>query len=962
MSWSLDVALLVPGLPFQGDTLESKSLGGSETAGLCLARELAALGHRIRVFSRCDRPGFYDGVLYRPLDEFADYAPAAPHDVTIVQRAPEAFVTRMASRLNILWCHDLALGRQATLVKGVLWNVDRIAVLSRFMAEQYLEAYAPLPESVLWTTRNGIDLQGFEGLEAIPRDRKTLLYGARPERGLDVLLEQIFPRLLQEDPEFRLELATYDNPVDHLRPFYAHLDQLCRDFGDRVVRLGPLPKRAYYEHLAHAGVYVYPTPSPLASTFAEISCITAMECQATGLPIVTSARGALPETIAPGAGTLIDGEPWSAEYQDAFVAAVLRYVRDPAAWRAASEAGRQQAPALSWRAIAQEWAEECCWLIRANNDSPHRLAHHFLKRSDVMAARAMLAPLQDPEAQEIRTRIERDWGFSQSPDGRRTQYEKIGQTHTDVFAQVPNEPRFQMLERWFQEHPDIRRVLDFGCAHGGYAINMANRVGREWVGVDIDRYSIDWCERNRRERATTPEALRFMVGDERVDLAGEAPFDCLLLFEILEHVPDPTTVLDHLERWVKPDGYVLITVPYGPWEWMSYETYPHRCHLWEFDPHDLGDLFGKKRDRIVQPMRAGLCHDLGEPIGWHIIEYRVDGTPTGRIDMERKLALQRPRETVSALLIAGPKAEETLHWCLASLKTVADELLLGDTGLSSEGRRIAEQYGAKILPASNPLEAGFETPRNEVLESCRMDWVLWVDSDERLMDGHHLHRYLRRNMFTSYQIRQHNFTCDAAFRPDLPVRCFRRGPRADGMRPRWVGMVHEHVEWGGVNGGPGEAILLNDVHLAHLGHLINSGRRLRFNRNWPLLQKDLETYPDRRLQKHFLCRDHLIAAQEELAQTGVLTPSIRAHCEEVVRLFREHFLGQGGYLLNNDALMYYSDALRILGEGVELVFAVNADKPAPELVRARFASIDEAERELAWRVRETMAPILSQWW
>src|SRR5207245_3605640 len=102
-----------------------------------------------------------------------------------------------------------------------------------------------------------------------------------------------------------------DNPVDHLRGFYEQVNQLMAAHGDRVVYLGALPKAQLHEHLATAGVYVYPTPSPALPTFNEVSCILAMEAQAAGLPIVTSRRGALPETIAEGAGSLLDGEATS---------------------------------------------------------------------------------------------------------------------------------------------------------------------------------------------------------------------------------------------------------------------------------------------------------------------------------------------------------------------------------------------------------------------------------------------------------------------------------------------------------------------------------------------------------------------------------------------------------------------------------------------------------------------------
>ncbi len=57
------------------------------------------------------------------------------------------------------------------------------------------------------------------------------------------------------------------------------------------------------------------------NTFAETSCITAMEAQAAGCAIVTSKLAALPETVA-NAGIMIEGEPGSPAYLDSFSTAV----------------------------------------------------------------------------------------------------------------------------------------------------------------------------------------------------------------------------------------------------------------------------------------------------------------------------------------------------------------------------------------------------------------------------------------------------------------------------------------------------------------------------------------------------------------------------------------------------------------------------------------------------------------
>jgi hypothetical protein len=134
----LDFVLAVPGLPFNGETVAKQSLGGSETAGYYIARELAALGHRVTMFTNGE-PGLWDDVQYLSLDNWRQYIAFTGHDVSIVQRSPMMFAPKLASKLNWLWCHDLALKRSETELKSVLWNVDRVLVLSEFMRKQYQE-------------------------------------------------------------------------------------------------------------------------------------------------------------------------------------------------------------------------------------------------------------------------------------------------------------------------------------------------------------------------------------------------------------------------------------------------------------------------------------------------------------------------------------------------------------------------------------------------------------------------------------------------------------------------------------------------------------------------------------------------------------------------------------------------------------------------------------------------------
>ena len=92
------------------------------------------------------------------------------------------------------------------------------------------------------------------------------------------------------------------------------------------------------------------------NTFEETSCITAIEAQAAGCAIVTSAFGALPETVGK-AGILIPGEPGSTDYINQFIDAVNRLLSDDSRLEAYSDAAKRQSERYAWSAIASRFAE-----------------------------------------------------------------------------------------------------------------------------------------------------------------------------------------------------------------------------------------------------------------------------------------------------------------------------------------------------------------------------------------------------------------------------------------------------------------------------------------------------------------------------------------------------------------------------------------------------------------------------
>jgi len=353
---SLRFMFFVAGMPFQGDSHGKKALGGSETAGLYMARGLAARGHQVEMFCQCEQPGIYEGVEYRRIDDFPRYAMDTndPHDVTVIQRVPNPLMVTLASHVQWWWMHDLALRRYVEMVRGVSWNVNAILTVSEWHRQQMLEVYG-LEKDLVVATRNGIDLGLIQSVEGPPeRDLNSLVYTARPERGMDILLESIFPRLLQARPTLTLTLAGYENYVQELQPLYQKIQMLVARFGGRVRHVGALTKPDLYRLYKSSALYLYP------SDFEEVSCITAMEVAACGLPFVASDRAALPETCLPEASLLIPLDEVhqgarNVEYQNRFVTATLDLLNDPARMQAMSAAGIAGAVKYDWAGVAAEW-------------------------------------------------------------------------------------------------------------------------------------------------------------------------------------------------------------------------------------------------------------------------------------------------------------------------------------------------------------------------------------------------------------------------------------------------------------------------------------------------------------------------------------------------------------------------------------------------------------------------------
>ncbi len=130
-------------------------------------------------------------------------------------------------------------------------------------------------------------------------------------------------------------------------------------------------------------------------------------------------------------------------------------------------------------------------------------------------------------------------------------YRKARNTHASIVRESCLRTAQSQL-RLIQKHAGGRDLLDIGCAQGFFLFS-ASKAGYTARGVEISQDAVAYA-RNEFDldvEAKPFEELRF----------GEAHFDVVTLWQVLEHVPHPLVMLKEVHRILKPDGLVVVSTP-----------------------------------------------------------------------------------------------------------------------------------------------------------------------------------------------------------------------------------------------------------------------------------------------------------------------------------------------------------------------------------------------------------------
>lgn len=1001
----MDIVIHSLGMPFNGETVATKSLGGSESAAYYQARELARRGHRVTVFTSCQDEGVWDDVTYcftgAPSEQaalgerFEFYARNTPHDVLIIQRQPHAFHQPYQSKINIWQLHDLALYRTAAMANHGMWQIDAVTCVSDWHKKQVCEVYGFDPEFVR-IVPNGVDPElyaeparrdvGEKGMlldwweEKVPQGKFILLYQARPERGFEHLVRPggIMDRL--RDTNAHLLVCSYDNTMPSMVNYYGLLHRWA-DALPNVTMLGALTKPQLAALQKSCDLMVYPTE------FEEVSCISAMEAMHAGLPMLTSVAGALPETceLVDAGVQFLQLKDGRAD-EDAFVDRI-RFLTEAAGTQVYDLLRDKQLAAAKFRT----WEKAVDHLVAViekcferRNGTQSAAVRHCVEHSDIGFFTKCI-PTEVPSADAILKRTAEEaidlYAFSASPEAYTAHYAKhCGIYYNSFESQVIGEDvtgtaRFQGVLNLLGNEMNIAgnemRVLDYGCAHGHYMMPLAKAFPQSrFTGVDVSERAVaaafKWAHRdnltNVELRLGNQDALKDvntlcpLVYDEdsmeygggNTAIAKKAHrdlFDVILAGEVVEHVPDWQQLLEDFRNVLKPGGLLIVTTPYGRWEWSGTEAFREaREHLHHFERQDIVDICGRNE---VQIFYAPAGHDkTGKGLGSWIWGVRPR-EPFSEPDYTRKRNLLAPRETLSACLIVKD-GEKTLRKCVESWIDWVDEVVIAiDPKTKDRTREVIEalerDYKWKpftVFEGFAALEQGFDAARNLTVERACGDWIMWVDADEEVRTPWNLWKYLRPSQHNAIGFPQVHYSADPdqVLTTDYPCRLFRNG-----MGIQFYGVVHEHPEIEAGKAIP-RAALRHDVKFLHSGYVDEDTRRARYMRNLPLLYRDVEKYPDRGLNKFLLLRDIAQGLMFEHEQTkGVVLEGHRERALKGIELYGK-ILDSDPTRMAIDCLQFYSHCVQTTGGGYEAEVTYRSSTPqAPDLAcqmsfKGRFAS------------------------
>lgn len=259
------------------------------------------------------------------------------------------------------------------------------------------------------------------------------------------------------------------------------------------------------------------------------------------------------------------------------------------------------------------------------------------------------------------------------------------QTESYGFPDIVQRSRQDLPERclhWLQTLLTYKlphaKVLELGSAHGGF-VALMQWAGFEATGLELSPWIVDFAQKTFN--------IPMLQGTVEQQPIQPQSLDAIVLYDVLEHLPDPVTTMRHCVSLLKPDGIMIVQMP-------NYEEGSHYADLVAENSPFLQMLTAVEHLHLFSHRSAQqFFQQLGYSVRFEAPFFPCD---MFLIASQQPLNPHSP-EAISETLLATPSGrliqalldrQTHLHQLDAELKTVSAD--------RNEAFQIVERFGQDI--------------------------------------------------------------------------------------------------------------------------------------------------------------------------------------------------------------------------------------------------------------------------
>ena len=130
--------------------------------------------------------------------------------------------------------------------------------------------------------------------------------------------------------------------------------------------------------------------------------------------------------------------------------------------------------------------------------------------------------------------------------------------------------RFEVLRRVAGDHiGQARTIADVGCGHGILQRQIEDHFSKEVTGFDLNEVAL------KQSAARSSPVCCYDLFQRNAEYEGH--FDTILLFDVLEHIPDEREFLRAIQFHLARNGMLVINVPALQALWSKYDEVVGHC-------------------------------------------------------------------------------------------------------------------------------------------------------------------------------------------------------------------------------------------------------------------------------------------------------------------------------------------------------------------------------------------------